>query len=134
MISRVIFVFTWYKIGWLTCCGLKHLQFSYFLSIEITIGLSIFYIHFYIDLFVEFPFTHFSFLITILLGFPLSNTTNWLVAPTIGEIIIRIILLFYLVSCFLVLRCVKALACYKFIIWYKGGVKNGLIKLDSYNI
>ena len=103
-------------------------KFSSLLSIALIIGLSLFYILCYIDILTRFPFRYFSFLITIVSGIPLSNTTNWLVAPTIGGIIINIILLFYLVSCFLILRCAKALVCYNLIIW------KGVLKMDTYNI
>ena len=129
-----ILVFIWYKIGRFVGCGVKHLQFSSFLSIALTIVLSVFYIICYIDLLTGFPFTSFSFPISILLGLPLSNSRNWSISPTIGGIIISIILLIYLMSFFLVLRCVKTLVCYNLIIWYEGGVKNGLIKMDTYNI
>ena len=106
----------------------KIFKFSSFISIALIIWLSVFYILYYIDLLTGFPFTHFSFPISILLGLPLSNTRNWSVSPAIGGIIISIILLIYLMSFFLVLRCVKTLVCYNLIIWYEGGVKNGLIK------
>ena len=72
----VILVFTCYKIGGLVGCGVKHLQSSYFLSIALTIGLSIFHNFRYIDLFTELYFMHFYFLISISLGLPLSNGTN----------------------------------------------------------
>ena len=55
---------------------MKHLQFSYFLSIALTIGLLVFYILCYNDLLTRFPFTCVSFPITTLLGLPLSNATN----------------------------------------------------------
>ena len=51
-----------------------------------------------------------------------------------GGIIITIIILFYLASYFLILRCVRDHVCYNLIIWYKRGIKNGLTKMDTYNI
>ena len=71
-----IIVVTWYKIGRLAGFGVKHVKFSYFLSIALTIGLSVFYILYYIYLLTGFPFTCFPFPITILLGIPLSNAIN----------------------------------------------------------
>ena len=82
-LSMDILVFTWYNIGRLAGCGVKHLQLSYYLSIALIIGLSIFYIILYVDLLVELPFTHFSFLITLSLGLPVSKATNWLVSHEI---------------------------------------------------
>ena len=78
-----ILIFTWYKIGILGRYGVKHLQFSYFISNALTIGLSIFYIIYYIDFLNEFPLMNFSCLITIALHLPLSNATNLLVSYTI---------------------------------------------------
>ena len=49
-------------------------------------------------------------------------------------IIINIIILFYLVFGLLILRCVRDHVCYNLIIWYKGSIKNGLLKMDTYNI
>ena len=63
--------------------GVKHLQFSSFLSITLTMGLKSFYIVYYIDLLNWFPFTHFTFPITSLLGLPLYNATNWSVTCAI---------------------------------------------------
>ena len=42
-------------------------------------------------------------------------------------------ILFYLTSYFLILRWVRNPKCYNLIIWYKGGIKNGLIR-TTYNI
>ena len=49
-------------------------------------------------------------------------------------IIISIILLVYLAPYFIILICIRDRVCYHFIIWYKGGIKNGLTKMDTYNI
>ena len=126
-----ILVFTWYKIGILVGCSVNHLQFSSFLQIALTIRLSVFYNLCYIDLFIGLSFTpHYYFV-----GSSIIQLFKLISCPyNPGGIIIRIILLFYLASCFLILRCIRALSCYNLIIWYKWGIKNGLIKMDTYNI
>ena len=70
-----ILVFILYRIGILQDYGVKHIQFSYFLSIALDIGQLVFYILGYIYLLNRFPFTQFSFPMTML-GLPLSNATN----------------------------------------------------------
>ena len=52
----------------------------------------------------------------------------------LGGIVVSIILLFYLASCFLILWSIRALVCYNLIVWYKEGIEIGLIKMDTYNI
>ena len=119
-LSMDVLVFTWYKIGTLVGCNVKHLQFSSFLRIALTIRLSIFYILWCIDLFTGFCFTpHYYFFgsSTIqcykLISFPYN----------LGGIVVSIILLFYLESCFPILRCIRDPICYDLIIWYKGDIK-----------
>ena len=71
-----ILVFTWYKIGRLENCGVKHPQLSSILRMTLTIRLSLLYIICYNDLLTGFPFMHFSFPIIISLGLPLSKSAN----------------------------------------------------------
>ena len=126
-----ILVFTWYQIGRLTYCGVKHMQFSSFIRVEMTIRLTVFYILCYIDLFIGFYYTphyYFTRSSTIQRYKLISHPCN-----TSG-IIISIILLLYLASCFVILRCIRDPVCHKLRIWYKGRIKNGLIKIDTYNI
>ena len=126
-----IIVFTWYKIGRLVGCGVKHLQFSYFLRIALTSILTLFYIICCIDLFIGLYFTPHSYFVgsSIIQHYKLtSHPCN----PS--GIIISIMLLFYLASCLLILWCVRALVCYNLSIWYKWGAKIGFIKMDTYNI
>ena len=71
-----ILAVTLYTTSRLAGFGVKNVQFSSFVSIALTIGLSIFYILCYIDPFTGFHFTCFSFPVTISLGILLSNATN----------------------------------------------------------
>ena len=102
-----------YKIRILVGFGVKHLQFSYFLRISLTIKFTVFHLLCYIDLFIGFYFTpHYYFVgsSTIQRYKLISHPCN----P--GGIIINIILLFYLASYFLIIRFVRDLVCYKLII------------------
>ena len=125
-----ILVFTWYKIGRLVGCGVKHLQFSYFLRIALNFRLSVFCILCYIDLFTRLSFPpHYYFVgSSTIQRYKLTRlpfNPDW--------VIINIILLLFLASCLLIPRWIRAPSCYNLIIWYKGGIKNGLIKMDTYN-
>ena len=125
-----ILVFTWYKIGRLVGCGVKHLQFSSFLQISLTIILSVFYFLCYIVLFIGLYFTpHYYFV-----GSSIIQHYKLISRPYIPSgIITKTIVLFYLASCFLILRSIRAPFCYNLIIWYERGIKNELIKMDTYN-
>ena len=118
-----ILVFTWYKIGILVGCGVKHLQFTSFITIALIIRLSVFYILLYIDILTGLSFApHYSFVWS-------STIQRYkLIRQPFNPsgIIISIILLFYLASCFLILKCIRAPGCYNLIIWYKGGIKKGV--------
>ena len=126
-----ILVFTLNKISILVGCGVKHIQFSYFLRSTLTIRPSFFYILCYIDLLTRFYFTpHYYFVGSSTIQ--RYKLIRHLCNP--GGIIIRMILLFYLASCFLILRCIRDPACYNMIIWYKVSISNGLIKMDTHNV